>query len=343
MAVGYYHSTVDLAVAATWNGGSWHDTGYPVPPISQVSDLWGVSCPVANFCMAVGDYMTVRKGSFPYADRWDGKKWHSLAVPSPKSAVASHLDAVSCTSISYCMAVGYYDIASNEFSLAEMWNGSKWTVVTAPSPTPLTDLFSVSCTAKPDWCMATGDFWAPKVYYSTLTEEWNGSKWSRVASPSPTQGYGSYLFGISCNNPSACVAAGSWEQTAGNVNVIDRWHGKGWFTSAPVNVKRHEGELTAVSCEGPNNCWAVGYEAHWAKTIAVGATEAEFWNGSRWSLVPTPNGPKSNGSELYGVSCPGPTTCVAVGHWVAPVTLEVFTLAEIWNGQKWTRSNSPNP
>jgi len=343
VAVGYHQSTQDLAVAASWNGSYWAATPYPVPPVSQSSELYGVSCPAADFCVAVGKYATSKTGSYPLAERWDGKKWHFVAISNPKPAVASVLEAVSCTSASFCMAVGNETTKSDELAFTEMWNGFKWTVVAAPSPTPVTDLLSVSCTAKPSWCMAGGDDWAKTTYYSTLTEQWTGSKWGVVKSPSPAPGYGSYLYGISCTGPANCVAAGSWEQTTGNVNVIDRWHGKGWFQSSAVNPIGQEGQLKAVACANPSSCWSVGYESHLSKATAVTATEAEFWNGARWSLVPTPNGPKSNTSSLYGVSCPSSVTCVAVGAWVAPGTVQTSTLVDTWNGQKWTRSNSPNP
>ena len=51
----------------------------------------------------------------------------------------------------------------------------------------------------------------------------------------------------------------------------------------------------------------------------------EFWDGSSWSVVPSPNT-----GRLFGVSCPGETSCYAVGQ------SGTDTVVERWDGNTWS-------
>jgi hypothetical protein len=63
------------------------------------------------------------------------------------------------------------------------------------------------------------------------------------------------------------------------------------------------------------------------------------WNGSVWSIVPSPNA--SNGeNSLQSVSCVSASECVAVGYIDTGSTYE--TLAMVWNGSVWSIVPSPN-
>jgi len=59
-AVGYYYnSSGDLVtLAERWNGTSWAVQPTPNPTGAMQSELWGVSCPSASACSAVGYYAT---------------------------------------------------------------------------------------------------------------------------------------------------------------------------------------------------------------------------------------------------------------------------------------------
>jgi hypothetical protein len=85
--------------------------------------------------------------------------------------------------------------------------------------------------------------------------------------------------------------------------------------------------LNAVSCVSASACTAVGY--HNGATEA--GTLAESWNGTTWSVVPSP----AKG-VLDGVSCVSAGACVAVGRFTGG------TLAESWNGTTWSVVPSPN-
>jgi hypothetical protein len=71
-------------------------------------------------------------------------------------------------------------------------------------------------------------------------------------------------------------------------------------------------------------------------------TLAERWNGRKWVVQPTPNPSGNQDSELAGVSCPSATSCTAAGDYDNRSSTDV-TLAEHWNGTKWTLQSTPNP
>jgi hypothetical protein len=83
--------------------------------------------------------------------------------------------------------------------------------------------------------------------------------------------------------------------------------------------------------------------------VAVGnhgsGTLVEFWNGTGWRFVVSPN--PGNYSGLSGVSCSSDRSCVAVGNYSygtgsAASTLS-RTLIESWNGTAWAVVPGPGP
>jgi hypothetical protein len=85
-------------------------------------------------------------------------------------------------------------------------------------------------------------------------------------------------------------------------------------------------------------CAAVGdYEKHNAKVVAL----AESWDGTRWTVEPTP----SNGSAslLDGVSCGSSSACTSVGRYSRTTYSGSQSLAESWNGTSWRVDATPNP
>jgi hypothetical protein len=96
---------------------------------------------------------------------------------------------VSCASATDCSAVGTYATPKGRFTyptetLAEHWNGTKWSIVASPSPgANVSELAGVSCWSARH-CFAVGA--ASASNQTTLTERWDGTKWAVVASPNPT-------------------------------------------------------------------------------------------------------------------------------------------------------------
>jgi hypothetical protein len=197
-AVGFHgKSPTTKALIETWNGSAWSVA--PTPEQGSKSSLSGVSCLSASSCTAVGGYSSPGLASGTLVESWNGSTWS--VVPSPNAGTAGNnaFSGVSCLSASFCMAVGRY-VATNTFqTLAEMWNGSAWSVVTTPSNPTEQSLQGVSCTSA-SACISVGSY---------EIQAWNGSSWSLVTAPQlhGAPGVGQ-LNGVSCASATMCMNAG---------------------------------------------------------------------------------------------------------------------------------------
>jgi hypothetical protein len=161
-------------LAERWNGTRWF---VQPTPTADGDELDGVSCASQNVCTAVG----TSGGDTGLVERFAGTKWTVQSTPSLSGQSVSLL-AVSCTSATACIAVGFSQNASNgREALAERWNGSTWTILSTPNPSGVTQsmLLGVSCTSA-SACTAVGNDLAG----NNLAERWNGSKWTIQPMPS---------------------------------------------------------------------------------------------------------------------------------------------------------------
>lgn len=112
------------------------------------------------------------------------------------------------------------------------------------------------------------------------------------------------------------------------------------FMQPPLPRGVHSGALNGVSCTSGSACVAVGYIG----LVDVGFDHAlvERWNGFGWSIEPSPHPSRFRGSSLTAVSCVSRRACTAVGHFANRLG-ETFTLAERWNGVRWSIEPTPNP
>jgi hypothetical protein len=214
-------------------------------------------------------------------------------------------------------------------SLAEMWDGTTWSVIPTPNPSHLEDLFNdVSCTSS-SRCIAVG--YQQINSLNPLFEAWNGVAWS-VVTPSDPSAVG-ILDSISCTSATRCMAVGSVNQ---NGTFAETWDGKSWSVVPTPNPTGINALLNGVSCSSASSCVAVG-DHHNAKGTAV-VPLAEAWNGSKWSIVPSA-GPGATGIDVFiGDDCLTASRCLAVG-----VSDPGPSLAEEWDGIRFSAANSPNP
>jgi hypothetical protein len=322
-AVGF-RSTGTLAEA--WNGTSWSIQRSPGPN-GATPQFTGVSCVSASACEAVGS-----PGAF--AERWNGTVW-SLQPSPPGINVDSRFSGVSCASPKACAAAGTFSVgAGGEVPLAEVWDGTMWSIQTAPSPRAVpkvSQLLSVSCTS-PEACTAVGDYNNDAGGIVTLAEQWNGTRWSIQRTPNPPGALDSVLRGVSCASPAACIAVGDYlDSSDRGFTLAEAWDGTSWSIQAAPNPPG--GHLSSVSCTSPAACIAVGSTG--SGTTRSG-TLAEAWDGTSWSVLAAPSPPTS---ELDGVSCTSPSACTAVGSSAG----ETLTLAEAWNGTSWSIQPTPSP
>jgi hypothetical protein len=139
-------------LAEIWNGTAWAIAALPTTEFPLQSSL---SCTGPAQCAVVG---STEAGS-SLALGWNGSAWTSESFAAPAGALASALSSVSCPTSADCTAVGSYsNAASSDLPLVEAWNGTAWTIQSAPAPTHVTSssLGAVSCSSTSS-CLATGN------------------------------------------------------------------------------------------------------------------------------------------------------------------------------------------
>jgi hypothetical protein len=300
--------TTTLAEIRTSSG--W--TRVPTPALqgSTSTSLFGVACPAVHDCIAVGTEHFARGGS-TLVEHWDGTRWS--VVPSVNGhGFFSELNGVWCGSASDCIAVGDSEAAT----LVEHWDGHTWRVQNSPSPIrdeSNDSLLAVDCPGL-QLCFAVGtEVTGGDDAAITFVEEWDGTRWSIVDTPSPSGGNFASLTSIACTSTSNCVAAGN----ANYRPIIERWNGTRW------NIDLYpaaDGSFGGVACSSASRCEVVGDQ--------YGPAVAEGWDGHHWTAQPFPQGGQS--AYAFGVTCNASGHCDAVGQGV------FGPLAAQWNGTKWS-------
>jgi hypothetical protein len=317
-AVGSASSTTTgtlSTLAERWNGTAWVTTPSPSPSDGAV--LADVGCGTTTSCIAVGSTVPDRlSATKAVIEHWDGNSWTMTSYPVPPNTTSSTLTSVSCTSATFCMAVGTvttFDTTHVDTPLIERWNGSTWSRVTPAATSGGTGgtLQSVSCTSTA-FCLAVDLF-------GGLAERWNGSTWIQVTGP----GVGaSIAFAeVSCVSGTMCFAVGQGSADP-NGAVAVRWNGNAWSITPTASIP-NAGVFNGVKCLSGTNCYAVG------RVVSPATTLVEHWDGANWSLVPSPIPTGSVNSKLSDVACPSATTCHAVGDFARRTDGAIdYTLAE---------------
>ena len=130
----------------------------------------------------------------------------------------------------------------------------------------------------------------------------------------------------------ACVAVG--------LANVDRAAAATWaIQPSPTPVGATDTVLSGVSCASPTACTAVGYLTD---DLGAGVPLAERWDGTSWTVQPTPRLAGATSSLLFDVSCATPRSCTAVGSFVTRSGSSA-PLAERWNGTRWSVESTPDP
>jgi hypothetical protein len=252
-----------------WDGMSW--TIVPSPNPGSSTSLRAVSCASSTFCVAVGNFSVGNGGTQQTViEIWDGTSWSMSSSPNPTTSDLFY--GVSCTSPSFCVAVGSAAGAggSSSQTLVETWDGTAWSVTPSPDVPNVADyLLSVSCTSTA-FCVGMGHAGSRVVI-----EIWDGASWSISTSPSPDVISG---YGVSCWSSTACVGVG--------YRIASSSTGSTWSSIAVPTG----GVLYAVSCVGVTFCLAVG-------TVQD--------SGSTATLAMTGTGAALPGAPTIGSATPG--------------------------------------
>lgn len=220
--------------------------------------------------------------------------------------------------------------------LVEHWNGTAWSIVPVAPPAGATNSYLAALSA-----LSVNDIWAAGYYFIprsgmlTLTLHWDGSTWSQVPSVS-VSGYNSYLNSVAAIAHNDVWAVGYADYGPGPIRtLVIHWDGIQWAEVTDTDPRTSERVLNGVTATSPNDVWAVGYYYDFTSAYQ---TFVERWNGTTWSVVPSPNQGVNN--YLYAVSASGPNDVWAVGkREIRANTSNPIMLH--WNGTQWSYSTIP--
>jgi IPT/TIG domain len=313
--------------AGTGSARTW--TAVPSSNLGDsANELSSVSCTGSSFCMAVGYYSANGSSSNDaLMESWDGSFW-SLQLGNSPSASFNEMYGVSCTSPSFCVAVGTDEATGGAFdTLIQTWNGSVWTTVTSPSPGSSNFLWSVDCISS-TFCAAAGDYYNGSTDVP-LTEMWNGTSWS--LSSSPAKGSEAWLRGVACTGAKKCEAAGAYTSNDVDHTLIESWNGTAWSVSSSPNSGVSDNDFFGISCVSSADCYAAG-TAYSSSSVPQNLVES--WNGTTWSIASTPNQGKV-GDSLNGLSCNASGSCQAVGYFET-ASHQDRALGLVLEGSEWS-------
>jgi hypothetical protein len=235
------------------------------------------------------------------------------------------LNAVSVLSSSDAWAVG-------DSATVLHWNGTSWAPVTVPGLPAAVALHAVDVLSSSDvWAAGEagpGTAYAPN---STLIVHWDGTAWTRVASPGPS------ALDLTLNSLSMDSVTDGWAvgdvyhpKTNAVTPVALHWNGTSWqqvATSAGFS-------FSGVASVSPTDATAVGSQ----QTGTFAFTSVAFhWNGTSWAAapLPPPHGvPASQLAGPYSLSAPSATDMWTVGGYFT--SAGVKNLVWHWNGARWT-------
>ena len=261
--------------------------------------------------------------------------------PDPSSTY-NQLFGVSASSATDVWAVGGYrnDITHVYETLILHWDGVSWTQIACPNPSSTANGLDAVRAVSSTNAWAVGDYVSDTTgAYETLILHWNGTAWSKVASPNPSATE-NYLDGVTISSTSARSGWAVGDFYNGKTKDYDtlavRWNGSTWSHVASPSPSSSENYLNSVRAPSPTNAWAVGYSYTGTRDVTL----IEHWNGTAWSKVGSPNTGSSD-NLLYATSGVSPSNGWAVGNYLSGSVND--TLALHWNGTVWSRVATPSP
>ncbi|MCW2932012.1 MAG: hypothetical protein JWM19_2974 [Actinomycetia bacterium] len=157
----YLTSAGSFVLAEAYDGVHWRalNVAQPTAPNAHVQFINGVSCSSTTSCAAVGVSVNKSAHATAFAEVLSGGAWRYRII-TWQTGQQSSLNAVSCTTTKFCIAVGGngpFATLTNGKAAFAIWNGSTWQQHIAPAPPAGQGnvLFGVKCVST-TYCVLTG-------------------------------------------------------------------------------------------------------------------------------------------------------------------------------------------
>jgi hypothetical protein len=251
------------------------------------------------------------------------------------------LTGVSAVSGTDAWAVGGFGHARGDAPLVEHWDGRAWTPQRAGfnDPGDFEDPAGVAAVSG-DYALLAGTFSSQYVW--PFAEHLTGQGWTEDGTPMPGADAGeSWLNGVAAASSDTGWAVGGVVLGSGRQeNLIMQAEGYDWNqVPAPTSTASHGStvsELRAVAAVSASDAWAVGEVNTGLRPSARWETVIEHWNGTRWSMVrsPDPSRAGCGNDRLFGVAASRAGTWAVGSYCNSALVLQL-------TGGRWRQVPAP--
>jgi hypothetical protein len=249
-AVGYYYDS-NLAANRTmtqrFNGTSWSIVPSVNASATGYSQLNRVDATSTSNVWAIGSLV----------ERYNGTNW--VAMSSPAGVALRGLDVVSSTEV---WVAGY----SGSAATVAQWKNGIWTTrYTQASTGRHLTVFEAIAVDSSDQVWAVGwdrNYDAPGRPVSSLVVHYNGTSWTREATPNPANR--NTLMDVVALANGEVFAVGVAQDTSGGGitprSLILRRQSTGWSSlTVPQGEAGSQDQLLSVAAVSSTSVWSVGY------------------------------------------------------------------------------------
>jgi hypothetical protein len=317
------------SAAATWTRVASPNRGTVASALQDVAMVPGTST-----AWAVGYYYDSTLAAYrTMTQRFNGS-WSIVASPNPSTTGYSQLNRVDATAADNVWAIGY---DSQTGTLVERWNGSTWSVVTAPTGIAPRGLDVVS----------TNNVWVAGYSGSAATiSQWTNGKWTTKYTQPPVAGRHLTVFEGIAVGPSGQVWAVGWDRdydAPGRPvsSLVVHFDGTSWKREVTPNPANRNTLNDVALTNG--DVFAVGV----AQTTSGGGITPQSLllrrhNGA-WSSLDVPPGEAGSTDQLLSVAAVSSTSIWAVGYYNSPTSGLYEPLLVHWMGNGTIATSQISP
>jgi hypothetical protein len=309
-AVGYYYDS-NLAANRTmtqrFNGTSWSIVPSVNASSTGYSQLNRVDATSTSNVWAIGSLV----------ERYNGTNW--VAMSSPAGVAPRGLDVVSPTEV---WVAGYSGSAA---TIAQWKNGTWTTRYTQASTGRHLTVFEAIAVDAAGQVWAVGwdrDYDAPGRPVSSLVVHYNGTSWTREATPNPANR--NTLMDVVALANGEVFAVGVAQDTSGGgitpQSLMLRWTGGTWSSlTVPKGEAGSQDQLLSVAAVSSTSVWSVGYYSSPSSGLYEPLLVHWTANGGAGTLAVSHPSPALTVSALAsGVSATSAGNLWAVGYTSPP-------------------------
>jgi hypothetical protein len=174
-----------------------------------------------------------------------------------------------------------------------------------------------------------------------------GTTWTVMPTTNPGEQTVSDIFftAVSATSNTDVWAVGIDQIGATRFPLIEHWDGQRFRAVRVPRPANRQSWFNGVLALSPTNAWAVGESTDPQADNQDQRTLIEHWDGTSWTIVPSPNPfvDGFSGDVLTAIDGVGPNDIWATGWAFDEPNQQILMLFEHFDGTAWTAAQSPSP